>query len=262
MVSTRPAHAPPVVVAHRGASALAPENTLLAYSTAIQRGADMVELDVHLTRDGRIVCIHDATVDRTTDGTGEVSSLGFGELRRLSAGEWFYGGEVPPSLDPADLRVPELAEVIALVRGRCRLLVEIKGRQPELTLGVVRALREADMLSNGAAVLQSFDEGCVRAVASLAPESTRLQLTPEGFELGPEAVEEVASYASGIACHESSVTPELVRMSHERGLLLFAYTVNDAARMRALMRLGLDGIITDECDRLAALVHETTPRGA
>src|SRR5436309_263912 len=111
--------APPFIVAHRGASALAPENTLAAFRRALEAGAPAVECDVHLTADGAPIVIHDARVDRTTNGTGEVASLTLAALRALDAGGWFdprFAGE----------RLPTLEETLAIAAGRSRVFVELK----------------------------------------------------------------------------------------------------------------------------------------
>src|SRR6266704_6290544 len=125
--STRPAPAAPAAaplrrplrIAHRGASARAPENTLAAFAEAVRLGANAIELDVHLTADGVPVVIHDGTVDRTTNGRGEVAAMTLKDLRRLDAGAWFssrFRGE----------RIPTLEESLEFARGRCAMNVEIK----------------------------------------------------------------------------------------------------------------------------------------
>ncbi len=108
-------------IAHRGASGTFPENTLSAFRAAIDAGADMCELDVQLTRDGTVVVIHDDTVDRTTDGNGEVAELTLEEIKRLDAGAKFKGGALK------DERIPTLDEVFALTTGKCGLNIELKG---------------------------------------------------------------------------------------------------------------------------------------
>ncbi|MCK4374153.1 MAG: glycerophosphodiester phosphodiesterase, partial [Candidatus Brocadiae bacterium] len=112
------------VVGHRGAAGVEPENTLRGFRLAVELGADWTECDVHLTKDGRPVVMHDETVDRTTDGEGPVDSFSWAELRKLDAGGWFAG-------EYAGERVPGLEEVLEFARGKARLCVEIKGRTNE-----------------------------------------------------------------------------------------------------------------------------------
>lgn len=115
-----PGRPEPLIGAHRGGARDAPENTLAAFAEGIERGADLIELDVHLSRDGELVVIHDHTVDRTTDGSGAVHDLTLAELQRLDAGGWFaprFAGE----------RIPSLAEVVAAVDRRAGLAIELKG---------------------------------------------------------------------------------------------------------------------------------------
>ena len=154
----------PLVIAHRGASGTAPENTLAAFRRAVACGADMVELDVQLTRDGEVVVVHDFTLDRTTDGTGAVGASSLAEIRRLDAGAWF----APAFLGEA---VPTLGEVLGAIG--LPVNVELKpvgdqGLEAE-TLAVVRA---AGAL--GRVVFSSFDPGALERLRALTPEAFAL----------------------------------------------------------------------------------------
>ncbi|MDH7569578.1 MAG: glycerophosphodiester phosphodiesterase family protein, partial [Armatimonadota bacterium] len=126
----------PVIVAHRGASGAAPENTLAAFRRALELGVPMLELDVHRSADGTIVVLHDATVDRTTDGSGAVAQMTLNEIRRLDAG-------VKKGPQFAGERIPTLAEVCALARGRAFLFVEVKAEG--IADDVLRVLDEGGM---------------------------------------------------------------------------------------------------------------------
>jgi len=124
----------PVLVAHRGAMHALPENTLAAFERAIELGAAVLEVDVRLTRDGRLLVVHDATLDRSTDGTGKVSERSWDEIRQLDAGSWF---------DPAHagLRVPELKEVLTLAKGRTTVLLDLKEKGPDFARAVSEEVR-------------------------------------------------------------------------------------------------------------------------
>ncbi|HEY8584182.1 MAG TPA: glycerophosphodiester phosphodiesterase family protein [Capillimicrobium sp.] len=231
-------------IAHRGASGHRPEHTVAAYDLAIELGADLIELDVRRTRDGEPVVLHDETLDRTVRGaTGPVADRTLAEAR---AG------------DTGDGPVLTLREVLERYAGRVGLLVEVKpGPRPiDLERRVVELLGEHGLLGPGGAILQSFDIAAVKRLAGLAPDTCRHQLfdavaTPQaGRWLGG-----VASYATGIAPWHGSVDTALVDAAHAAGLAVHAHTVNDAGDMARLAAAGVDGIITDLPDRLAAVLE-------
>lgn len=264
---TRPqtptAYERPAIVAHRGASGMAPENTPAAFLTALALGADTIEIDVHLSRDGRVVVIHDDTVDRTTSGIGEIRSLDLADLQSLDAGSWFYGTDVQPRW-PADLlRVPTLEQVIEMVLGKALLLVELK--DPTLYEGLeetlVETMRSTGLVTQpGAVTVQSFDADGVRKMARLAPEIPRFQLT-SGVEFSPEVLDDIRSYADGIAPNREDITQPLVEAAQERGLKVYSWTVNRAEDMRLLSGMGIDGIITDNVVELRRVLESSTPAG-
>ncbi|MFQ6042046.1 MAG: glycerophosphodiester phosphodiesterase [Candidatus Poribacteria bacterium] len=139
-------------IAHRGASGYEPENTIRAFEKAIELGADMIELDVHLSRDGRLIVMHDASVGKTTDGSGYIRGLTLQELKTFDAGK----GE----------QIPTLQEAIGCAKGRCGLYIELKGEYTEKP--VVELIRENAM--QNAVIIASFDRNKVRKVKGLAPE--------------------------------------------------------------------------------------------
>ncbi len=166
----RPPGGPPWLVGHRGACAVAPENTLVSFAQAVADGADVVEMDVRLTADEQAVVMHDATVDRTTNGEGRVSAMTLAELTRLDAGSWFdarFAGE----------RVPALAEVLAWAKGRVGLLLELKYEEytfdPRLVPVVLRLIH-----AHGVADQVAFISRTVRGLQQIAA------MQP-GFRLGP-----------------------------------------------------------------------------
>jgi glycerophosphoryl diester phosphodiesterase len=153
---------PVLRVGHRGAKGHAPENTFASFDLAVQMGVHAVETDVHLSKDGEIVIIHDHTVDRTTNGHGFVKDLTVEELRRLDAGAWFdarFAGE----------RIPTLAELLAWAHDRVSLAIEIKNGPiyyPGIAGKVIRLLREHDMIDQ--AILISFDHFVMREAKMIA----------------------------------------------------------------------------------------------
>ena len=229
-------------VAHRGYSAIAPENTLPALAAAGLAGASLIEFDVRTTADGVPVVIHDRTVDRTTDGTGAVWELTVDELRALDAGGWF-------SPAYAGVRVPLLAEVLDVLAG-ARLLLEIK---PPATLEQVKVIlalvAERGLL--GRTIVQSFDPDVVRLVREAAPDVPRgllrLRLEPDTVDLAREL---------GVVYCNPPVTdvlgdPDTVGRLTGAGIAIMPWTANDPARWPELLDAGVAGLITDHAGELA-----------
>lgn len=214
------------VLGHRGARHEAPENTLLSIETALRAGAHGVEVDVHLTRDGHVVVIHDDTVDRTCKpATGRVADLTLAELRRLDAGR----GE----------RVPTLAEVLEAVRGRGELFIELKG--PACEDAVVRAVRAAGLVSS--CLVKGFDHRQVLRAKTLAPE-LRGAVLLVARPVDPVGLARAAR-ADGLSVNVSYVDADLVAACHAAGLLVCAWNCNRVEDVPALRATGLDWLGTD-----------------
>ena len=220
---------------HRGARGHEPENTLRSVRRALALGANGIEVDVQLA-DGRLMVIHDETLNRTTNGTGRVAKKTFAELRALDAGK----GE----------RIPTLEEVFDTVDRRAVVNVELKG--PGTAAPVARLIEEyvrtrgwqwADFL------VSSFDHAQIEAVKNLRPEirtGALVEKTPRGLAAFAEKIG-AWSLNPGQRC----VTPELVADAHARGLKVFVYTVNRPQEIAALAALGVDGVFTDFPERVA-----------
>lgn len=234
-------------IAHRGAGLLAPENTLAALRLGASFGYRMFEFDARLAGDGSVVLMHDDTLERTTDGRGRVAASSLGELSRLDAGSWHspaYAGE----------GVPTFARAAAwLLANRRQANVEIKpcpGRERET--GAAVALEARCLWARGVhpPLLSSFSgpalEGA-RAAAAELPRALLLERVPPDWLERCRALECVAL----VAWHEALDEPTIDR-AHAARLRVLAYTVNDPARARQLEGWGLDGLITDAVDRIAA----------
>jgi glycerophosphoryl diester phosphodiesterase len=246
------------VIAHRGASSLAPENTLAAYVAAIEAGADFIELDVQMTGDEELVCIHDEAVDRTTNGTGTVAAMRLEEIRNLDAGSWFYGPDVPVSWPTHMLTVPTFKEVLEVVRGRCSLLIEIKGseRNTGVEDRLVAVLRQAGM-EDGVA-LQCYPSEATRRMAALAPDLARFEIVTSEDCFSDDALDEIRVHAQGIiGPSDEEITPERVHAAHECGIAVFSWPVNSPDRIRALAGTGVDGIQTDNPLLLRWVLNDT-----
>ncbi|MET7755721.1 glycerophosphodiester phosphodiesterase family protein [Streptomyces sp. NPDC005389] len=234
----RPAGTPVTVIAHRGASSAAPENTLIAGEVARRGGAVWIENDVQPSEDGVPYVLHDATVDRTTDGTGPIRSLTSGELDSLDAGSWFapaFAGAHVPTLEAqlADLRL----------RGG-RLLLEVKGQHTyDQVRRIVELVREQGMSDR--VFVQSFEVTHLRYVHELAPELP-LGLLRDTLDADPVALAEDLHLASYNPSDRAlSTRPEVVGDLHAAGVAVNVWTVDTPARWKALDALGVDGIITN-----------------
>jgi len=236
-------------VAHRGYSAVAPENTLPALAAAVLAGATLVEFDVRTTADGVPVVIHDRTVDRTTDGSGDVSELTLDEISALDAGSWF-------SPAYAGTRIPLLREVIDLLRPHAvgvaagvELLLEIK---PPATLEQVKVImgQVADAGLLDRTVVQSFDPEVVRLAADATPD-VRLGLLRHGFDDDQVllAQELGVSYVNP-ALRAVLAGPATVAQLAEVGVGVMPWTPNDISLWPALVEAGVAGLITDRTGEL------------
>ncbi|GEB58576.1 glycerophosphodiester phosphodiesterase [Streptomyces gardneri] len=234
----------PEVIAHRGASSLAPENTLISGEVARRAGADWIENDVRPSKDGVPYVLHDANVDRTTNGTGHVGKLTSAQINALDAGSWFapaYKG----------VRIPTLAAQLADLRVRGgRLLLDITGTRGKADIArIIRTVREQKMMDR--VLVQSFFPESLRQVRALAPEVPRALLRAE-LDADPVAVtKDLGVKAYNVSDKALATRPELVAELHAAGVQVNVWTVNDPARWRALADLGVDGIITDRATELS-----------
>ena len=230
----------PLVIAHRGDSAHKPENTIAAFAGALETGAAIVEFDVHLSRDGEVMVIHDPTVDRTTNGRGLVRQLGLEELRRLSAGYparfgATYAGE----------RVPTLAEVLGLLRDRARAMIEIKTEavtddaEGGIEAHVVDEVRRAGMEKEVALI--SFDRRALLRCRALAPDMLRGHLFDRGQPGDMLAgAREVSSEL--IMPEKRLLSDDLRDRAREAGIKVATWVVDEIEDLRRLMRFELYGV--------------------
>jgi glycerophosphoryl diester phosphodiesterase len=237
----------PLVVAHRGLSSRYPENTLPAFEAAIRCGAEIIELDVHETRDGEVVCIHDATLDRTTDAVAvlgahelAVANVTLPELRRLDAGSWLgaaHGGA----------KVPTLEETIACAGDRIVLMIEHKGGDPLRLVNLLRRLGVAERV-----FVQSFDWELVAEIERVAPEIVRGALG-EG-ELDRARLEAIDRLGVGLVHwdHQDLRLADLAAI-HAADRLSCVYTANAELELLGCIAAGLDAVTTNHADRLLRL---------
>ena len=271
------------LIAHRGASGYAPEHTLAAYTIAMQQHADFVEPDLAVTRDNVLICLHDDTLERTTnvaevfpDRASTVASRQPGphwlandftieEIKRLDAGKWFK-----PEF--AGARVPTLQEMIDLVRGKAGLYPELKSPelyrsrhvdQAGLFVAVIKknGLEKPESLKSTPIIIQSFDEAAVRRMASELPTIPRVLLTSKDDDVKDARLREIATFASGIAPEKAVIArhPEMVAAAHAAHLTVTSWTFRADEKTsfssvrdemaHFLYTLGIDALFTNNPDR-------------
>jgi glycerophosphoryl diester phosphodiesterase len=251
----------PLVVAHRGNSAVAPQNTLAAFEAAWRAGAHSIEIDIQPTADGQVVVIHDDTVDGTTDGQGTVTEMTLDAVRALDAGSWFssaYAGQ----------RVPTFAEVLDLLVARpgLDLLLELKGEwTTEQVLPVTAAVRAAGLVDR--VIGQSFWPGSVRALAEADPGLRRGLLVFQVPDLGgsdgtdgtdgTDGIDEVLRVAAELDVVTVNpfgellrAHPDLVARLHAVGVQVMVWTLDEPEQWAEAASLGVDAVITDRPDRM------------
>ena len=235
-----------LAIAHRGASGYAPENTFAAFRRAIALGAGFIETDLQLSRDARLVAIHDVTVNRTTNGQGAVHDMTLAELRRLDAGSWF-GSEF------AGERIPTIEEILEFANKHDVVFyLEMK---PSGSWGgehaLISALRESGEIAR--TVVISFDAAILAGVRKIEP-TLMTGLLFEGQIPNPldKAIE---IGARQLAVRGDLVTPRLLKEARGHDLQVVCWTVNHPGHMRLLVQAGVDGIISDYPDRLLELTR-------
>ena len=258
----------PLVIAHRGASADAPENTLAAFELAHCHGADGVEFDVRLAADGVPVCIHDATLRRTASLDGAVASLTSAELARLDAGSWFNRRRPARSRPEfANEGVPTLARVLDIFGPRFRALyVELKCSAPErraLAAAAVSVLRSREEIAKRA-VVESFDLEAAAEVKLLAPELRTAALFERRLTRPVITAREMIARARDcgadeIALHRPLVTRRRVEAARSAGLPVAVWTVDHPAWARRAREWGLHALITNRPARLLGALGAKRP---
>ncbi|RAP75180.1 glycerophosphodiester phosphodiesterase [Paenibacillus montanisoli] len=238
------------IVAHRGWSGAAPENTMAAFALALKEpGIHFIELDVHLSKDGVPVVIHDHTLDRTTNGTGPVESYTYEQLRELDAGSWFG-----PAFEGQ--KIPSLEEVFELTKGRCKLAVELKtmgGNYEGIERKVLALIEQREMKDQ--VVLSSFDHDSMKRAHEIDPSvMTGLILFGK-----PTLIWEQLTYtgASSISIHHEFVTDELMKEMYARGIDIGVWTVDEPEKLARIAAQYPDmRITTNHPDRLLSITRQ------
>ena len=250
-----------LAIAHRGGAGLYPENTLHAFQNSRDLGVDVIELDVRGTSDGAIVVLHDAMVDRTTDGTGQISEMTLGQAKRLNAGfRWTsdYGKTFP--FRNGKIAIPTLQEVFAALP-EMKFNIEPKQSSPSIIkplCSIIRENRMTDKVVIGSfnqTILDEFRRECPGVATSAGPSEVSKFLAmyktglSESYSPAMQALQ-IPEYIAGVQI----VTKEFVDAAHERNLKVHIWTVNEAADMERLLNTGVDGIMTDYPDKLLKIM--------
>jgi glycerophosphoryl diester phosphodiesterase len=244
-----------IVIGHRGASGHAPEHTFASWDRALELGVDYIEQDLQMTSDGVLVVMHDATLDRTTSGTGEVIACTLSHIRQLDAGAWFnpkFAGE----------RVPTLSEVFERYGHSTNYYIETKNPEdaPGMEAKLVELIREFNLrdaaVEKWQVLIQSFSQRSLLELKEMDPQLPLIQLVEKELTSAHirERLADIHTYAVGIGPARTSVDQALVDAAHDHGLVVHPYTVNEEAEMRRLIALGVDGMFTDFPDRLNHLL--------
>jgi glycerophosphoryl diester phosphodiesterase len=246
----------PFVIAHRGTSGRYPENTLPAFRHALSLGVDFVELDVVSTADGAVVVSHDTSVDRTTNGAGQIAAMSLREIKVLDAGAWYapeFAGE----------RILTLDEALDLFANHAtRLCIEIKGDTPpesiETARRTVTRLQERDYLQS--VVISSFDTECLRMIKTWEPElATGLDPDRQDGTYTPwQLCQQVLKCHANLLLHRhETLTRAIVDEAHLHGLGVWTWTVNTPEAMHRVTQLDIDAVMTDHPDVLRQYLDHT-----
>ena len=240
-------------IAHRGFSGLWPENTAQAFTAALAADADMIELDARRTAGERVAVVHDDDLSRYGHAGLRVSELDLARLARLDAGRWLH----PRFAGAAFLG---LREALELVGGAVPVNVEVKvdpGQEPHAGALVDATLEEIRAAASPPVLLSTFSPATFERLRARAPGLPAALLVGRGGDPGPRLLDRLAALgAEGVHVERSLAGAPLVEAAHARGLKVRVYTVNEPSAMRALIDLGVDGIVTDWPDRLLALLWQ------
>ena len=248
------------IIAHRGASNLAPENTLSAIKEAIKQKTRFIEIDVHLTKDNIPVVIHDYSIDRTTNGSGEIREKNYEELLQYDAGSWFdekYKNE----------KIPTLEQIIKMVNGRANLIVEIKGslnKYPEIVKQVNRIISENNATSW--CTIHTFNNDILKEFANINPQIKLQKLVifyipylNFYFDTAPHFNGSILNKIEAINIYYRFINSCVVNFFHSKGIKVNAWTVNNISQIKKLKSLGVDGIITDISDQVMPEINKENP---
>ena len=248
----------PEVIAHQGGDGIWPGNTMFAFENAVEIGADVLEMDAHITKDGHIVLMHDATVDDTTDGTGPIEGMMLDELRQLDAGyDWTDDGGQTFPYRGQGIQVPTLIELFEKYPQE-RYVIEIKPAEGPLGDALCSLIREYSMQDKVA--IASFHDDAMQAFREICPEVatsasrgevTKFVLLGKVFLSGlvnPAYQSIQPPFDPEESMNIPIMTKRFIREAHAKNIMIAPWTVNDPELMKQYIEWGVDGIITDRPD--------------
>lgn len=245
-----------VNVSHRGASAYAPEHTIMSYEMGEKMHGDYIEIDLQMTKDGQLIAMHDVTLDRTTNGTGLVKDFTLEEIKELDAGSWF-NEKYPQFSNPAyeGLKVPTLEEVFKKFGKNESYYIETKSPDvyPGMEKELLRLVEKYD-INKDKLLVQSFSAQSLKLMHELDPSIKLVQLISyrTNAAITDDEIQEIQQYAMGIGPNHTYLNQEYVQKVVNSGLELHPYTVNEKERMQQLIDWGVTGMFTNHPD----LLHE------
>lgn len=250
-----------MVIAHRGGRSLGPENTLYTYRRAVDLGVDVLEIDVQLTRDNRLAVIHDKTVDRTTNGSGTVESYKLADLQTLDAAyRWSADSGNPFSLRGRGINIPSLSAVFKAFP-QMRINIEIKDPKPAAITALCRTIKDHNMSQK--VMIASFSAGALKKFRSICPAAATSAGASEAiwfYSLQKMHLESAYSpSAQALQVPENYgdlqiVNNRFVEAAHARNMRVQVWTINDIDSMKRLLKLGVDGIMTDYPQKLIEII--------
>ena len=253
-----------LTVAHRGASGYAPEHTIASYKLGEEMKGDYIEIDLQMTKDGKLIAMHDESVDRTTNGTGLVKNYTLQQLKELDAGSWF-NEKYPDKAKPAyeGMKVPTLEEVIQTFGKDARYYIETKSPDvyPGMEEELLRILEKYNLTGvnerSSKVLIQSFSQESLLKMHELDPNLPLIQLISykEPATISEEELKELNEYAVGVGMSASKIDESYVQQVRNAGLLIHPYTVNEKEDMARLLDWGVTGMFTNYPDRLNEVIH-------
>jgi glycerophosphoryl diester phosphodiesterase len=236
-----------IIIAHRGASAYAPEHTLPAYDLAVKSGADYIEIDLQITKDGELIALHDTEVNRTTNGSGLANVQTLDKIKALEAGSWF-NEKFPQLADPAyeKVEIPTLDEIFQRYGRTANYYIETKS--PGMEVELIKLLRKHSLdQSESKVIIQSFHSKSLRKIHKLEPGIPLVQLYrySNNARLTDRELRSLKKYASGIGANFRKMDEEYIKKAHRHGLAVHLFTVNSDEDIQQAYEIGADGVFTD-----------------
>jgi glycerophosphoryl diester phosphodiesterase len=250
-----------MVIAHRGGRSLGPENTLYTYRRAVDLGVDVLEIDVHLTRDNRLAVIHDKTVDRTTNGTGTVESYNLADLQKLDAAyRWSADNGKTYPLRGKNIEIPALTEVFQAFP-KMRINIEIKDPKPATIAALCQSIQAHKMTPK--VMIASFDAGALKEFRPMCPKvATSAGAAEAIWFYALQKIHMESAYSPKVQAlqvpekygNQQIVNERFIAAAQARNMRVQVWTVNDINSMHRLLKLGVDGIMTDYPQKLLAIL--------